>query len=205
MKTDDWIRWAGDWQSQPAVDVEWLERRVSRKRRQMQLVVFAEIVITIFAIAQVTRLQLMPGVPLRWKVWGVFALLLAAAIAYASIRIRRGTWRAAGDAIPELLRLTAKRARAGIRLAWMNILGFLVLLAISLPFAAPYLAPSRWRHDPGLQYVLILNVAINGTIVVAFLVFYALYIRRQRNLLRRVEALSRDFLNVDAEPDQAHG
>lgn len=199
---DDWLRWARDWQSQPAIDVKQLEHRVRCKRRQMQFMMGAEILITCIATAQVVLLQLRSDISLRWKIWSTVALLFILAMEYALIRFRRGTWRAASGTTVELLRLTAKRARAGIRLAWTNIVGFVVLLAISLPFAAPYLAPSRWRHDPALQHVLILNVSINGAVTIVFMVFYALYIRRQRNRLRKIHALMRDFTEVS--PDQNH-
>jgi hypothetical protein len=109
------------------------------------------------------------------------------------VRVRRGTWRAAADGVPGLLRLTARRARAGIRLAWLNIAGIPVLLAFTLPVAAPWLAPSRWRRDPALEHLLGVQVGINGALILAALAFFALYIRRQRRRLRRVEALLREY------------
>lgn len=57
----------------------------------------------------------------------------------------------------------------------------------------PWLAPSRWRHDPLLQHELVLIVGIHGAIIVVGLVFFAVFLRRQRQRLRRVEALLRDY------------
>jgi hypothetical protein len=190
---DDWARWGDDWQRQPTVDVYRLRRRVRRKRRQMQMVLGFEWCAALFAIGQVLRLLLDPGIGLRWKIWAGLALLLVSASAYLSLRVRRGTWRAASDGMPELLRLTAKRAQAGIRLAWMNIAGFLVLLVLTLSLAAPWLAPSRWRHDPALEQMLLLQVVANGIVLVPLLVFFAFYIRRQRRRLRRIETMLQDY------------
>lgn len=190
---DDWGRWADDWRRQPTVDVDRLRRRVQRKRRQMRVMVGVEAALALFAVGQIVRLLLMPGVTGRWKIWAGLAFLLVAAVAYLSLRVRRGTWRAATDGVPDLLRMTAERARAGIRLAWMNILSVPVLLAITLPIAAPWLAPSRWRHDPALQHLLLLQLGINGAIIMALLIFFAGYIRRQRRRLREVEVLLREY------------
>lgn len=190
---DDWGRWADDWQQQAAVDVDRLRRRVQRKRRQMRVMVGVEVAIALFAVGQIVRLLLMPGVTERWKVWAALAFLLVAGMTYLSLRARRGTWRAATEGVPDLLRMTAKRARAGIRLAWMNILSVPVLVAITLPIAAPWLAPSRWRHDPALQHLLLLQLGINGVLIGALVVFFAVYIRRQHRRLREVEALLREY------------
>lgn len=190
---DDWARWGDDWQRQPAADTDRLRRRVRRKRRQMQAVLGFEWCAALIATGQVLRLLLDPGIGLRWKIWAGLALLLVSASAYLSLRVRRGTWQAASDGMPELLRLTAKRAKAGILLAWLNIASFPVLLAFTLPLAAPWLAPSRWRHDPALEQMLLLQVGINGIVLVPLLVFFAFYIRRQRRRLRRIEAMLRDY------------
>lgn len=190
---DDWSRWGDDWRQQPTVDVDRLRRRVHRKRRQMRVMVGIEMALALFAVTQVVRLLLTPGLAERWKIWAALAFLLVAVAVWLSLRTRRGTWRSATDSVPDLLRMTAKRARAGIRLAWLNILSVPVLLAITLPIAAPWLAPSRWRDDPVLQRVLLLQVGINGVVIIALLIFFADHIRRQRRRLREVEALLREY------------
>ncbi|MBD8872642.1 hypothetical protein [Rhodanobacter sp. DHB23] len=191
--SDDWVRWGDHWQRQPTVDADRLRRRVQRKRRQMQVVLGFECCAALFAIGQVLHLLLDPGLGLRWKVWAGLALLLVAASVYLSLRVRRGTWQATADGMPELLRLTAARARAGIRLAWLNIASIPLLIAFTLLVAAPWLVPSRWRHDPALEHLLLLQVEINGVVLVPLLVFFVVYIRRQRRRLRHVEALLRDY------------
>jgi hypothetical protein len=190
---DDWKALAGDWKQQPLPDVVELQRRTRRKRLQMRFVLAFECITSLFALSQVVWLLFLPAVPLRWKIWAIFALTLIVAIAYLSIRVRRGAWRALGDSVPDLLRLTARRARSGIRLAWVNILAILALLAVTIPVAAPWLAPSRWLHDPGLRVVLSLQLAISGPMILGGLAFFAVYIRRQHRRLHEAEEMLRDY------------
>lgn len=198
--TDDWKAWASDWQQLPTIDAARLQERARRKRLQMRLVLAFECATALFAASQVAWLWLNPGIPARWKLWSGFAFVLIVAVTCLSIHLRRGSWRALTDSVPDLLRLTAQRARAGIRLAWLNILGILVLLAVTLPVAAPWLAPSRWRDDPHLRLVLALQFGITGPLLLGGLVCFVVYLRRQRRRLRDAEALLRD----DAETAAGH-
>lgn len=190
---DDWTRWSDAWQRQPAVDVPRLQRRVRRKLWQMRAMVAWRWIGGLLAVALVTRLQLMPEVPLPLKVWAALMLLLFAALLYFRLRTYRGTWHPASDSVPDLLRLAAKRARAGIRLAWVNIVGILVIAAVSLVMAAPWLMPSRWQHDPALRQSLLPLIVFSG----AYLTFNVVYMRRQRRRLRDAEALLRSESDED--------
>lgn len=190
---DDWARWGEDWQQQNVVDVDRLRRRVQRKLWQMRAMVVVEALIALVAVGQLTRLFFMPQVSGRWKIWAGLALLLIGVMVWLSLHVRRRTWHATTASVPDLLRLTANRARAGIQLAWASIVGFLLLIAITVPIAAPWLAPSRWLHDPKLQVLLLLQIGINGLVCAALLIFFALYIRRQRRRLRMAEALLREY------------
>lgn len=190
----DWRHWQSEWQQQPTADVDKLLHRVHRKRRQMQAVVMFECLVGIFAFSQLIRMFLLPDVTLRWKVWVVMAALLLAVVSGLEYRMRRGTWATATTHVPDLLRLTARRARAGIRLAWLGIAGMAVLIAMTLPIAAPWLAPSRWQHDPALQRLLLLQVGVNGVVVVVMAVFLAWYIVHLRRRLRRIRALLQAYV-----------
>lgn len=185
---DDWNRWGDAWQKQAVVDVTWLHRQMLRKQRRMVAAVAFEWLVTLFATSQVARLLLMPDIGLRWKAWALLALLLVLPVPYLSLRLRRGSWRAATGSMRAQLQLMARRARVGIRLAWLNILGVPLLLAISLPFAAPWLAPSCWLHDATLRRQLALLLGVNGIVLGVGLVLCVLYLRRQRRRLREVEA-----------------
>lgn len=195
----DWKLWEGDWQQQPTLDVERLRRRVQRKRLQMQFMVGFEFLAALFAVIQIIRVELMPEFSERWKIWAAVLFVFVIAITYLTFRARRGTWRALTGSTPDLLQLTAKRAQSAIRLAWVNIVSIFVVLAVSLPFAAPWLAPSRWRHDPALRHMLLLQVGINGPIIIGGLVFYAIYIRRQRRRLREAAELLKDYSDTGAD------
>ena len=195
MKSDDdWTRWGSAWQRQPAVDGPRLQRRVRLKLWQMRAMVAWRWIGCLVAVALVARLQFMPGVPLRLKVWAVFILLLFLQLMYFRLRTYRGTWRSASDSVPGLLRLTAKRAKAGIRLAWVNIVGILVIAAVSLLVAVPWLMSSRWQHDPALRQSLIPPIVF----CCAYLAFNIVYMRRQRRRLRDAEALLRGESDEDA-------
>ncbi|WP_329741783.1 hypothetical protein [Dyella sp. A6] len=190
---DDWSRWGEDWQRQPPVDLGRLRARVRRKLWQMRMVIAFEWLVSLVAAGQLVRVLFMPAADARWKLWAVLVfVVLIAPTPYLSLRVRRGTWRAPTGSVSDLLRLTARRARAGIRIAWINILSIPLLLAITLPIAAPWLAPSRWRHDPAFRHMLILNVGFCGTIFLVALVFFVFFLRRQRRRLRQVEALLRE-------------
>lgn len=189
----DWSRWQTEWQQQPAADIDKLLRRTRRKRFQMQAVVAFECLVGLFAVGQLIRLFLLPGITLRWKAWIVLAALLLAVVAYLEFRMRRGTWVAATENVADLLRLTARRARAGIRLAWLGITGMAVLVAITLPIAAPWLAPSRWQHDPALQRLLLLQIGANGVVILVMVVSVTCYIIYLRRRLRRIQVLLREY------------
>lgn len=191
---DDWSRWGGDWQQQSAIDVDRLRRQVHRKRKKIGWMVAIEAMLAVAAAVQLVRLLHMPGLAERGKIWVVLMFFMVAASLCRALWIRRGTWRAVTRGVPDLLRLTAKRARADIRMAQLNMLGMPVLVAITLPFAAPWLAPSRWLNDPALQRMLLLQIGVNGVVITGLMIFFASYIRRQRRRLREVEALLRDYV-----------
>ncbi|MGH8192323.1 MAG: hypothetical protein ACREP2_12855 [Rhodanobacteraceae bacterium] len=190
---DDWIRWGNAWQRQPTVDVPRLQRRVQRKLWQMRAVVAWRSIGCLVAVVLVVRLQLMPDVSSPLKVWAGLMLLLIAVFLYFRLRVYRETWRPASVGVPGLLRLAAKRAKAGIRLASVNIACILVITIVSLLMAEPWLAPSGWRHDPVLRQLLIPLIAVGGV----YLAFNVLYMRRQRRRLRGAEALLREESDED--------
>lgn len=190
---DDWSRWSGDWQQQEAPDVDRLRRRVRRKLWKMRAALVLELLCAVFATAQLARLLTWPGVGPRWQIWAIIVFVLVAVLVWLQLRLRRGAWRTAGERVPELLRLSARQARASLRLAWLNITGFVALLALTLATAWPWLLPSRWAHDPTLRALLGLQIGINGSLAIAALVFLVWFMRRQKQHLQRAEALLRSY------------
>lgn len=195
---NDWSEWGELWREQPGVDVARLQRQILRKRRRMQGAVALELLASAIAVAQCVRLAL-SGTE-RWAVMGVAALVFVVLLQCLYLHARHGTWRASGSDVASLLRLMRRRAQAGIRLAHIYLWSTLALVAVSLCVAAPELAPARWASDPRLQRLLVLQLAINGPIIVATVVACLWYQRRQRARLARVDAL----LMPDGESTQAH-
>lgn len=190
----DWDRWQEEWRKQPVLDADRLLRSARHKRRRMQIVVAFECVVAVFATSQLIHLFLLPGVELRWRVWSLLAAALLAFTIYLEFRWRRGTWKAATESVADVLRLTARRAHAGIRLAWTGIIGTAVLMVMTLAVATPWLAPSRWRHDPALQRLLLVQIGVNGVLVfvtVSFCIWYIIHLRRK---LGRVQAMLQDYI-----------
>lgn len=193
---NDWSEWGELWREQPAIDVACLQRQILRKRRRMQGAVALELGASAIAVVQCVRLVL-HGTE-RWAVMGIAALVFVVLLQCLYLHARHGTWRASGSDVASLLRLTRRRAQAGIRLAHIYLWSTLALVAVALCVAAPELA--RWASDPGLRRLLVLQLAVNGPIVVATVVACLWYLRRQRARLARVDAL----LMPDNEPTQAH-
>jgi len=198
---DDWNRWAQTWQQQPSINVDQLRQQVRRKQWRMRIFIVWRVIGAIIVVTALTRLQMAPGIPIPMRVWGGIMLPLFALIFYMRVRQYRGIWNAASEGTVDLLRLTAKRARAGIRLAWTNVAAIILISVVSLSFAAPYLMPVRWLHDPNVRHVLAPLIATNGAIAIAALVINASYMHRQRARLHHVEALLAEVTDLDGHPN----
>jgi hypothetical protein len=195
---DVWSEWGELWREQPTADVAKLQREARRKRWRMQGMVALELLGSAIAIAQCTRLAL-HGTG-RWAGLGIAALVFVVLLQCLYLHARHGTWRASGSDVDSLLRLTRQRAQAGIRLAQIYLWSTLALVVVALCVAAPELAPARWASDPQLRRLLVLQIAVNGPIVVATVVACLWYQRRQRVRIACVDGL----LRADAESGQAH-
>lgn len=189
---DDWARWGDSWQQQPVVDVNRLRRKVRRKLWRMRVVVALELLTTLIATTQSLWLIWQPGLPLRWKLWAGISLLLVASAQAMFLHLRRGTWNASADTTRDLLRISERRAHAGIRLAKLNAWSTVFVIAATLLLAAPELDPRRWLHDPQLKLMVMVQFAANVPIAIAIFGFCAWYIRRQRRKLERFNALLLD-------------
>ncbi|HWU76471.1 MAG TPA: hypothetical protein VN043_08195 [Rhodanobacter sp.] len=190
---NEWQRWSELWRQQPSVDIERLRRGARRKLRRMRVAVALELLLTMIAVGQVMRLILDPGVEWRWKAWAGMTLVFMLVVQGLLLHVRRGAWRTAGEEAGDILRLTAKRATAGIRHAKLNAWSALLWLAVTLLVAAPELTPAHWQHDPRLRSMVLLQCAINLPIIALGVGLCAWYIRRQRRRLREVLALLRDY------------
>ncbi|QNK01126.1 hypothetical protein [Dyella telluris] len=195
---DVWSEWGELWREQPTVDVAHLQRQALHKRRRMQGTVALELTASLIAVAQCVRLALRGTA--HWAGFGIAALVFVVLLQCLYLHARRGTWRASGCDVASLLRLTRRRAQAGIRLAHIYLWSTLALVAVALCVAAPELAPARWASDAQLRHLLVLQLSINGPIVAATVVACLWYQRRQRARLARVDAL----LMADDDSGRAH-
>lgn len=185
----DWTRWAEQWQQEPAIDVVRLRRRVQRKRWRMGVVVALEALVSLAVFVFVLQAVLQPGLSLRGRVAALATLVFIVVLQVLYLHIRRGTWNLAGDSAAEMLRLTARRARAGIRLAWLQIWSQLLQLAGALVVAAPWLTPQRLHDDPQLRVILLVQCVVALPLIALLIGFCVWYIRRQRRRLQRVQSL----------------
>ncbi len=191
MAHDDWTEWGELWQQQPALDVARLHRFARRKRRRMQLFAILEVLVTLITIWQLLRT--FDHFEPRWKIWSVFSLGLVLGLQTLFLHIRRGTWNTSGSDLASALRLAAERSRAGIRLAQVNIWSTLLLLIATAIAAAPDLDPARWRNDPHLRFVILVQIGANAPIVVLILGACLWYMRRQRRRIRGLDALMQGY------------
>jgi hypothetical protein len=186
---DEWRQWSESWQRQPVVDVQRLQRQVRNKRWRMLAMVAFEALTSVLALVQTVGLIHHPALSLRWRIFCIGAMALVLVSWGASFWLRRGTWRASGDSASALMRLTERRARAGIRLAKVGLFGLGVLLVFVIVLAWPQLQPASWQHDARLRLILAVQIAFNGPIVLATVAFNLWYIRRQRRRLARIAQL----------------
>lgn len=190
---EDWERWIDVWQQQPLVDVDRLRRGVIRKQWRMRLAAALELLATLVAVGQTLRAAVHPGLELRWRIWALVTLAFVLVVQWSFLHARRGAWRALGSDVQDLLRLTARRATVGIRLAKLNLWSMSLWIATTLVVAIPELTPERWQHDPKLKLMIVLQFAINVPIVLMIMGVGVWYIRRQRRRLCEVTALLLDY------------
>lgn len=183
---DDWQDWSTQWQQQPVVDVERLRRKTLNKRRRMLAMVAFETVASMIAVGQCAWLLASRHVDTRWKLFALGAMVLVTVLWIVSLWLRKGTWRAAGERVADLLRLQAQRARAGIRLAQLQLWALGVVVGGSIVLAWPSLQPSAWLYDATLRRLLLVQVVANAPIVLGGVAFCLWYIRRQRRRLARI-------------------
>lgn len=189
----DWGRWQQQWQQQaPMPDIDRLHRQVRRKRRWMVATVVFEALALLFALVQLIRLQFLPQLPLRWHVGGFALLGFCVALEWFAVHFRRGTWQLATIDSHALLELSARRARSGIRLAWLQVWALVVVTVIAVIAGWPWLQPERWQHDPRLRSLLELLIGMNAILLIGGMALSLWGLRRQRRRLQQFEAWLRE-------------
>lgn len=189
--SDFWQRLQEDWQAaSPPVDLAVLRRQVHRKRRRMQALQLLDVVAGLAAtgfLVVAMRSVHEPHLHL------LFVLLLV--VVWGSIAVgawlRRSTWKPQGTDAESLLRLSIRRARAGIGFVWLNVVGMPVVYAIVLPFFWHIFStgsPAQRRNLWG-------GVAVNAGFYALVIVWAVWYGRRQRRKLKQARALLEQLEN----------
>ena len=190
---DFWHRLQEDWHSvSPAVDLAGLRRQVQRKRRRMQVLQTLDVLLGLVATAVMIKLMLSDHKPhTQLLFWGLLVLIWVAIGAGAWLRY--STWKPRSTDAASLLQLTIRRARAGFRFIWLNVAGLLVLYGIAVPFFWHLYS----NGTPAQRKVVLSNLGLNFAIFVITVVWAIWYGRRQRQKIRRAQAMLRQLEQED--------
>ncbi|MGH8225503.1 MAG: hypothetical protein ACRER1_05060 [Gammaproteobacteria bacterium] len=191
-----WEKLQEDWQSMsPTVDPVALRRQIHRKRRRMQMLQALDVVLGLVATGVLVKQVLPMPLPHMRALFWILLVVVWVSVA-AGAWLRRSTWKPQGMEIESLLDLTVRRARAGLRFVWFNLLGLLTVDAIWLGFFG-----HLFSGGTPLQRAAFLGAVVSIAIVYALAIVWAVwYGRRQRRKLRQAQALL-EQLGQDAEND----
>jgi hypothetical protein len=184
---DDWAALGETWRRSPPVDLTALRRKVDGKRRRMALMVSLELALTAAASVLIVRTALYASTGTR-AAWAWTMLAFVWLFQLVLLHARRRQWRPPTLAAADLLALIKSRARAAIRLAWLNIAGIVVAFLLSLPFAI-----DEWANGQLSTKRLIALAAFTCVSSAAFVTFCGWYVRRQRRRIAVADALLRDL------------
>jgi hypothetical protein len=190
----DWERLGETWRSGGGPDVAALEASVRRKRRRMVVLVSLEVALTLAAIPLLLFVALRRPQAIE-RAWAWTMLAFSVPFEALLLYLRRGQWQTPTLGVTALLELVARRARTGIRLAWLNLAATLLGAALTVPFAV------RAKHPDRLLPTLI-ALAVLSVAAAAFCVWY---IPRQRRRLRETGELLRELGREAAPPPSPGG
>jgi hypothetical protein len=195
--TDDHLQeWGLVWRQQAAFDIGGMLRAVEHSGHRMRLRVAAEIIGSLASTGTVIWM-LSIGSQGPWRTWGLLALLLIWGFVAAFLWVRRGLWKPATMAPVALLERARRQALTAIRIVWLNAVGLLLLLLVSLPFIW-----ESWRHaqtSAALAHwrLLVLVNGLTQAVVVAILATLGRRtLRRERDRLRAIERLRDELASV---------
>lgn len=166
------------WRSLPAVDPQALVRATRRELLRMRAIVALECAI-LAAACLLFGWAWRQSWATAWLVYIGFFAVGGSALAVSAWTRRRGSWRAASDSTRDLLHLAVRRARAGIALARLNLVGLLVVATFLLLWSF-----ASWESvgSPRLLLVLVLALAA----CVAWAAWCLRHIRARREALQRL-------------------
>jgi hypothetical protein len=172
--------WVADGQPPASAASADLLRRLHRQRRRMLVVAAGEVLLLLILIA--ASVAMLHGGAVAWKVTWVITLWVFACVAVAfAWWNRRATWRAAGAAVDDAVRLARLRAERQLR-----TVDFVLLLYAAEALAV--VAQLAWFGR--LAPMAVAALAAGGAIVAAWC---AVTRRRLRRELARIDAFAREL------------
>ena len=182
---DFWQNLKEDWHSaSPEIDVPALRRQVDRKRRRMLALTVLDFVLAPIMTA-VLAWMWDAG---RFGAGSVAPSLLMAIIWISALGpawLRFSTLRTREKGAAGMLRLTIRRARAGLHFIWLSLVLLLAVYAVATPmFRNMWASGMPARHGAVLG-----SIVSNGFFFLCVVIWGIWYGRRQRRKIRRAEAM----------------
>ena len=193
---DDWQHLGATWRDGAALDPAPVVRKLRRLRVRTLSMVGLELVASVLCSVELIRLAIHPtpghGSAWAWAMLGgvwVFQALL--------IYLRRAPWRRPTLSPGALLDHTVARARAAIRLAWLNLVVMIGFALVGLG-----LAILRWP-EPAARRPIVIAASLGLGYIVAFSLGARWYLRRQRRAIAAAQQLASEL--AEPAPDGARG
>ena len=181
--SDFWQRLQQDWQSDsPPIDLAILERQVQDKRRRMIAMQIVDVLVAVAAIGSLINAFQSTQQP---RLHLLFEILFAAVLAATAVGLwlRWPDWKPQSMGTEDLLHLSMRRARTGLRFVWFNLVGLAVLDIVGAIFL--------WHlpEDTLSPDVAAIQIAFNGSFFILVVVWAIWYGRRQHSKLRHAQRL----------------
>lgn len=166
--------------------IEVLRRRVRRQTLRLQMIVAAEVLVTLFVLSlTAAAIREMTGVAaLRVA---VIALLYTGGVWAFALWNRRGIWGSYGESMTDCVSLLRTRAERRVRSAWFSIIVIAlasVLVAVQIVAAWSAGSISAWDRAVWTTFAVY---------SIGLVVWSHWYLRTARRELRELDALSRDL------------
>ncbi len=190
-KKDSWADLTSLWQEDQGLDPETLSKAVKRKTWSMRAMTAIEVLVgTVgvgFGFWMINR-----GQDTFQTGLGVFIVLFSIIGTAFTVLTRKGTWAASETGISGQVHLTLRRARAGVKLAIVNLWGLVPACAMILSILF-----YRWEvivtASPGKQQELILIFTIGGLALGLTAVWALWYKALKRREIARLKTLLKEL------------
>ncbi len=190
----DWNRWGSTWRERAPTDSERLRERVYRKRAATRRWITIKALLTVVMVIVLGHQMLEPATGLIWKIWLALVIVLLLTSTTLTVWTLRSTWRMTTQSVPDMLRLTIKRARVGIRLSWIGTLLFVLLVAVTVCLETWWRASPVWMREPQLDLLAPTPLAVGCVVAAVVFAFKFVATRRLHRELRDAESWLREYI-----------